>query len=215
VVTKVKMKNFIKKCLAINEAPILVVVRYLINRMIGLNVIQSSNVIIRGRSNISTKERIEIGMLDVGFTEKKDRTVLSVKGNLEINGKFSIAKGCRIDIGENATVKIGSGYLNAFSKLIIMDYLTIEDDCAISWNCQFLDNDFHFINYGEQMPKENGIVIGRHVLICNNVSITKGARIPSGCVVASNSLVTRAFTEPNTLIGGIPAKVLKRDITWS
>lgn len=209
------MKNFIITCLAINEAPSLVTLRYGINRLLGLNIIQSSNVMIRGKRNISTKERIEIGMLNVGFTDKKDRTLLNVKGKLEVNGKFSIAKGCRFDIGKHAKVKIGSGYLNAFSKLIITDYLTIGDDCAISWNCQFLDNDFHTIDYAGQTPKESGIIVGRHVLISNNVSITKGARIPDGTVVASNSLVTKAFTEPNTLIGGIPAKVLKREISWT
>jgi acetyltransferase-like isoleucine patch superfamily enzyme len=96
-----------------------------------------------------------------------------------------------------------------------MHQLTIGNDCAISWNCQFLDEDYHEIQYeGKKEKNSNSIKIGDRVWIGSNVSIHKGAVIPRGCVVASNSVVKAVFDEENVLIAGNPAKVVKRSISW-
>ena len=57
------------------------------------------------------------------------------------------------------------------------------------------------------------IVIEDHVWIGLNVTILKGVRIGTGAVVAAGAVVT-ADVPPNTLVGGVPAKALKHDITW-
>ena len=46
------------------------------------------------------------------------------------------------------------------------------------------------------------------------MDVFKGAYVPDGCVVAAHSLVSKDFDEMNSLIGGIPAKVIRRDISW-
>jgi acetyltransferase-like isoleucine patch superfamily enzyme len=142
-------------------------------------------------------------------------TVINVNGTLNINGDYSIGKGCRIDIGKYGIIEIGNGgYLNANSNFIIMHKLTIGDNCAISWNCQILDEDFHEITYNGQSTSDNRIVIGNNVWIGSGVKIYKGTTIPNGCVIASDSIVKGRFLQQNTLIGGHPAKVLKENITW-
>ena len=42
--------------------------------------------------------------------------------------------------------------------------------------------------------------------LCIVYLIYKGCSIPDDCVVAANSVVTKPFCKPNTLIGGVPAK---------
>ncbi len=95
-----------------------------------------------------------------------------------------------------------------------MHKLKIGDNCAISWNCQFLDEDFHEIKYQGKKETPEEIIIGNKVWIGSNVCVYKGTFIPNGCVIASNSVVKGGFEEENVLIAGNPAKVIKRNISW-
>ncbi|KGO89410.1 hypothetical protein Q764_08530 [Flavobacterium suncheonense GH29-5 = DSM 17707] len=126
-----------------------------------------------------------------------------------------MGRGCRFDIAEKAVMTVGKGgYINANSTFIIMHGLTIGDNCVISWDCQFLDEDFHEIDYEGKKTVANEIVIGNHVWIGCGVKIYKGAVIPDGSVIAANSVVRGVFTTPNSLIGGHPARVLKESVHW-
>jgi acetyltransferase-like isoleucine patch superfamily enzyme len=182
----------------------------------GKNIITGSNVIFEHLENIQTKDLVKIGIDYNGFVYKNDITYLNIRGKLNFKGRYSIGKGCRFDIGPYAVVEIGNGgYVNAFTKFVISHKLTIGDDCAISWNCQFLDDDFHTIDYeGRKKLFVNDIVIGNNVYIGSNTSIYKGVKIPDGCIIASDSVVKTSFSEQNVLIGGNPAIILKRNVTW-
>lgn len=173
------------------------------------------NVIIKGAGNIETEGRLTVGIHYVGFMNNNDKTYLNINGKLKFNGDYSIGRGCRFDIGENGQISIGKGgYITANSIFIIMHKLTIGDNCAISWGCQFLDEDFHEIQYLGKKPNPKSIEIGNHVWIGCGVKIYKGTFIPNNCVIASNSIVKGVFSSENTLIGGNPAKVIKENIEW-
>lgn len=210
-----KLHDLIRKCRAIGESVFLTLVRYAFNRLRGVNLLQSGNCEIRGRENMEIGGVLQVGMDYQGFTHRRDRTLLNVRGKLECRSDFSIGKGCRIDIGPDAEVSLGKGYINGLTNLIISDRLTIGEGCAIAWGCELLDSDFHKIEYDGAVEKAGGITIGDNVWIGNGVTIARGANLPDGTVVAACSLVNKAFTEPNTLIGGVPAKVLRRGVSWS
>jgi acetyltransferase-like isoleucine patch superfamily enzyme len=53
------------------------------------------------------------------------------------------------------------------------------------------------------------ITIGNDVWIGRDAKILAGAHIPDGCVVAAGSVVTRKEFPPYSIIGGVPAKVIK------
>lgn len=170
---------------------------------------------IRGAKNITTHGILHVGTDYVGFNSRKDQTVLNINGQAIFNGSFSIGRGCRMDIGSKATARFGkNSFVNPFSLFVIMNELEIGDDCAISWYCQFLDEDFHEIQYEGKKEKSSSIIIGNKVWIGANTCIYKGTTIPDGCVVASNSVVRGIFTEKNVLIAGNPAKVIKHNISW-
>lgn len=180
-------------------------------------LVRHPKVRIKGIDNISINGRLSLGLDSVGFAHKNDICYLHVNGKLLIEGHVMIARGVRFDIEKDAVVKIGdASYINPFTKCCIMHGLTIGKNCSISWDCEFLDEDFHQLSYPGQKDKgDNKIEIGNHVWIASGVKILKGARIPSNCVIAANTVVTGKFEEENVLIGGNPARIIKRDIAWS
>ena len=47
------------------------------------------------------------------------------------------------------------------------------------------------------------------------VSSLKCAIIPNDCVVGTGAVVTKKFDKSNCVIAGVPAKVVKENISWS
>jgi len=205
-----------KKCKNSDSSFIIVFMKLIVMRLIyKKTILLHQKATIKGVKNIQCHKRLEVGIEYVGFMHKRDKTYLNIKGKLSIKGNYLIGRGCRFDIGENACVTIGDGgYINCNSSIIIMHKLSIGDNCAISWNCQFLDEDFHIIDYEEKKDIPNSIEIGNHVWIGCGVKIYKGTKISDGCVVASDSVVKGIFDKENCLIGGNPAKILKENINW-
>lgn len=73
-------------------------------------------------------------------------------------------------------------------------------------------NIFYKFN-GEGHPSTNGdVVIGNDVWIGNNVTIMSGVIIGDGVVIAANSHVVKNV-EPYTIIGGNPAKIIRKRFT--
>lgn len=171
---------------------------------------------IKNISNIVTNGNVRIGIDYFGFSSKHDRTLLNIRGKLIFNGNFSIAKACRFDVGPDAIIEIGgNGYVSPNTWFIISHGLKIGNGCVISWGCQFLDDDFHKLEYENQRQlKTNNICIGDNVWIGCNSFIYKGVNVPNGCVIAANSVVKSSFYEENVLIAGNPAVIVKRNIHW-
>ena len=197
----------------------LVLARYLWHRLRGRNILAGPRAKIRGSRNIRVAGLLKVGLSEVGFVDGEDRSLVRVRGKLVVGGRFSIAQGCRIDVGPNAVVELGSGYINPFTKVIVSSRLTVGDGCAISWRCQIIDDDFHCMQDGGAIADAGAtakpVIIGDHVWIGAGVIVLKGAVIPSGCVVAAGAVVRSAFDEENCLIGGVPARVLRRGVRWA
>lgn len=90
-------------------------------------------------------------------------------------------------------------------------------DNLLGWNVCVRDGDGHKIRSedGQVENVNRPITVGDHVWLASNVDLLKGSFIPSGCIVGWRSIVTRQFYEKNSIIAGIPAKVVKNDIIWS
>jgi acetyltransferase-like isoleucine patch superfamily enzyme len=208
-------RKLLAECQTARISIILVAMTYIGYRLRKKNILASNKVTIYGLKNISTLGLLRVGLANVGFMNRYDQTFLNIAGKIDFKKNFSIGRGCRFDIGPGAIATFGSGYVAALSKFIIMHGLTVGDGCAISWGCQFLDDDFHNLDYAGKKEKSLEIVIGSHVWIGSNVSVLKGAMIPDGCVVASGSVVGAKFTEKNLLIAGNPARVIRKNIAWN
>lgn len=181
----------------------------------GVKILARNGTMIYGAKNITTKGILKIGMAFIGFSHKYDRTLLNIRGKLVFNADYTIGAGCRFDIGEKAEAQFGSGYVNPNTTFIIMNRLSIGDETIISWGCEFLDSNFHSLTYPGSLPLPAAeISIGKRVWIGSHVKVLPGANIPDGCVVAAGSVVSGHFTESNCLLGGVPARVIKKEVHW-
>jgi len=136
--------------------------------------------------------------------------VLSENSHLEVTSA-AIGRGSRIKLGAHAKLQIGRNtYLADNNFISISTELSIGDDCAISWDVQMIDDDGHFIG---DKPKSAPITIGDHVWIGSRVTLLKGTQIGSGSVVAAGAVVSGVFP-PKSMIGGVPAQIIRDNVEW-
>lgn len=119
--------------------------------------------------------------------------------------------GNAIRIGENCGLT-GKTELAAIEGTDI----TIGNRCLFSNHITFRTGDSHSIvdMQAKRCNPSESIFIHDHVWIGADVVCLKGAEIAEGCVVGTRSLVTKKFTEPNCVIAGAPAKLIRKDTTW-
>lgn len=125
------------------------------------------------------------------------------------------AHNCKLIIHKNCS----SGDYSTFGQFSAKNLkVEIFDDCMFAKNTSVRAGDGHIIldkNTHEIINHDQNTTIGRHVWVGANSTIMKGVTIPEGCVVGANSVVTKKLQIPaNSIIAGLPAKVIKTDILW-
>lgn len=137
---------------------------------------------------------------------------LGYQSRLFVAHSFRIYSGARITITDGATLKLGSGYINNNFSLNCFSIIEIGNDVAIAENVTIRDSDNHHIHMNKT-PVTQPIKIGDHVWIGMNATILKGVTIGNGAIVAAGAVVNRDVPE-NTMVGGVPAKILKENVRW-
>lgn len=136
-------------------------------------------------------------------------------GELIIGDAVTIYKDVKLSIvpaEENARLEIGNGSaIGDRTEIHVGESVKIGANTLITWNCCIMDRDYHRINSEKEVVKP--VQIGNNVWIGCNSLIMKGVTIGDGAVVAAGSVVTKNV-EPNTLVAGNPARVIKTDIVW-
>lgn len=123
-------------------------------------------------------------------------------------------------IGAGNAIRCHEGNLRIGNKVVfggdntINCYLDIEigDDCLFADWIYICDFDHKYADLSMPIRKQ-GIVkspvrIGRDCWIGEKSTILRGATVGDGCVIASHALVNRDVP-PNSVVGGVPARVLK------
>lgn len=119
---------------------------------------------------------------------------------------------CFMEIGENTSVESASFFITESRSEIL-----VGKDCMIAYDVEFRTGDSHSLldgSNGLRLNSAESILIGDHVWIAPHTVILKGVELAENSVVSTCSLVTKSFRNSGILIGGVPAKVLKENITW-
>lgn len=109
-------------------------------------------------------------------------------------------------------MKLGSGFFNSNIKIRCHEKIEIGENVAISHDVTIMDSDAHE-GLWEGYEKTKPIKIGNHVWIGTRVTILKGVTIGDNAIIAAGSVVTKDVPN-NTVVAGVPAKVIKININW-
>lgn len=137
---------------------------------------------------------------------------LGKNATLNIND-FVVYSGCSIGIQENATLSIGTGYMSFDSIIRCSERITIGNGVFIAEGVLIRDSDGHNIISDKSHRNKAPIVIGNHVWIGSRATILKGVTIGDGAIIAAGAVVTKDVP-PKTLVGGVPAKVIRENVEW-
>lgn len=122
------------------------------------------------------------------------------------------------DNSQNCKITIGNG--TSFYKTEISTYdngstVNIGNDCMFGYDTIVYNTDGHAIFQGGQLINiAKNLIVGNHVWCGWGSTILKNSYIADGCVVGKGAIVSGKFKEANSVIGGVPAKILKRNICW-
>lgn len=144
---------------------------------------------------------------------------ISGNGNHVEFGPHTRIKGRIIIKGHNQNVTFGA-HTTAVEILIICAEgkdVTIGKWCMLSQKIVFRTTDAHSVldrNTVQRVNKAKSVKIGDHVWIGGGALIGKGAVVPSDSIVGAMSFVNGSFDEEGIVLGGTPARIVKRGITW-
>ena len=159
---------------------------------------------------------VRIGFGDLGiFDQHRSRSIWDVHGTVAFKGRAKIGHGSKLNIV--GAVVFGDNF-SAVAESTVIAYTRISfgKNVLLSWDVLIMDSDQHpiFLQDGTICNPTKPIRVGDDVWIGCRCLLLKGTEIPATTVIAANAVVTKSFTETNTIIGGFPAAVLKRNITW-
>ena len=114
---------------------------------------------------------------------------------------------------ENSLINFGDN-ININNNLVIIAEKEVKfsNNILIGSNVEIYDSDFHTVSinrWGNKNYKVASVLINDNVWIGSNVKILKGVEIGFNTVISNSSVVTKSFPE-NVIVGGIPAKIIKK-----
>lgn len=137
---------------------------------------------------------------------------------------FDVYAGSRINVNAGAKLSLGSGYMNHDCVIDCFYSISIGRGVVISERVVIRDSDNHAITStvnevvgeprSDEKPTVAPIVIQDHVWLGMNAIVLKGVTIGEGAIVAAGSVVTKDVPS-HCLVAGVPAKVVKTNVTWS
>ncbi len=175
------------------------------------------------KGNLVIESQIQPGMIQIGYSDvgvfdnKKERAIWNVRGRIIFKGKCYLGNGVKLNVTETGVLTFGNN-VNFIAKSAIdcQKEISFSDNCLVSWESLFIDGDYHkiFNSEGKLTNAPQSITVGKHVWFGCRCLILKGVTVADDCVVAAGSLLNGAYTTPNSIIAGSPAKTVKENISW-
>lgn len=136
------------------------------------------------------------------------RRKIHSKENIRVHPTASIRYAQNIYIGKNSHINMNCCvWAGENSKIILGDNLLMGPGVSIQSTNHGTDINSVMMT---QEETEKDIVIGNDCWLCSNVTVVSGVHIADGCVIAAGAVVTKDITQPYSVVGGIPAKVISK-----
>ena len=141
-------------------------------------------------------------------TPDEVRELLSELFGYDVSSSLRVFPPFYTDYGKN--INIGEGvFINACCHFQDHGGVTIGDGCQIGHNVIFATLNHELEPEWRKTTRPAPIVLGKNVWIGSNATILPGVTIGDNAVVAAGAVVTKDVA-PDTVVGGVPAKFIKR-----
>lgn len=136
--------------------------------------------------------------------------------------QFWIKDGLEIEMQEGARLTIGKDcWIQDHVCIFVHGWKQAEirmgEEVLIGRNSIIRNHDKHTILNLETRTPTNppeSVFLGSHLWLTQHITVLKGTKLADGCMVANLAVLSREFLEPNCLIAGIPAKIVKHNVGW-
>ena len=159
---------------------------------------------------------------------------LRLRGRLELGGIAFIGPGCRLEVGPNAVLELGrwswlghgckirchEGRVSLGAKTVMgqectisaFQHVSIGRECVIADRVMMIDFDHGMVEVDRPVRLQGiykrDVNVGNNVWIGYGACILRGVTIGDNAIVGTSSVVTKDV-EPNAVVGGVPARVLR------
>lgn len=141
-------------------------------------------------------------------TPDEVRGLLSELFGYEVPQSLRVFPPFYTDFGKNITVGEGV-FINACCHFQDHGGVTLGDGCQIGHNVVFATLNHELAPERRKKTYPAPIVLGRNVWVGSNATILQGVTIGDNAVVAAGAVVTKDVAA-NTVVGGVPARFIKR-----
>lgn len=114
-----------------------------------------------------------------------------------------------IDVNRGAYLEIGNNCRINGANISVQTKVIIGNNCRIAPHTIIMDGDHHDVSNRRDHGKKSEIIIEDDVWLATRTMVLKGVTVGKGAVVASGAVVTKNVP-PYTLVGGVPAKEIKK-----
>ena len=152
--------------------------------------------------------RITAELNNAYHTPEEIRILMEKLTGRAIDPSFGMFPPFYTDCGKN--IKLGKYvFINSGCRFQDQGGITIEDGALIGHNAVLAT-----LNHNPDPDKRNNLFpapihIGKRVWLGANVTVLPGVTIGDNAIVAAGAVVTHDV-EPNTVVGGVPARFIKR-----
>ncbi len=152
-------------------------------------------------------------------SQSKKTAQLVLDGVLVFKGHVQFGIDYFVYVAKDAYCEFGHlSSMASQGKIICKERIELGECARIGSEAQLIDTNFHIMvntENGERYPMNAPIKLGKYNFVSNRVTIMQKTITPNNCTIASNTLCNKDYSVfgENILIGGIPAKLLKENIS--
>ena len=176
-------------------------------RIIGKSVI----TIRQGHDNqITIGEHGKFNKLKIDINGSHNRITIGEK--VKFSGQLLI-------VGNHLHIHIGNHTTAIDCYILARDKsVTIGESCMISRGIEIRATDVHKVYDIDTNARVNNahsdVILGDHIWVAANVTISKNVSIASGCIIAAGAFVNKPVETPNCMVAGTPAKIIRQNVRW-